>query len=142
MRIIAPAARPGPDPVEIPPGINLTADEAALWPQFASARAREDWREFDLILLAKLCKIEANIRRYQEILDKSGPIISNKRGTPIDNPLFRVVDTLQRQQLAIIRCLSLAQQGDARTMGARAYASRTFNNALQDDEDVLFARPN
>jgi len=127
--------------VEIPAGIELTDDEARLWPQFASARAHVDWRDFDLILLAKVVKLEANIRRYQAVLDKTGPIINNKRGTPIANPLFQIIDTLQRQQLAIIRTLSLNEQGDPRTLAARAAKSNKFAHAFKGDADGLFARP-
>src|SRR6185436_2725564 len=85
------------DPVEVPRHIELTEEEMRLWPQFASARARVDWREFDLILLSKVVKLEAEQRRVQAMLDKSGPIIKNPRGTPIPNPLLMIADSLARR---------------------------------------------
>ena len=113
-----------------------------LWPQFASARARVDWREFDLILLSKVVKLEAEQRRVQAMLDKSGPIIKNPRGTPIPNPLFMIADSLARRQLAIIRTLSLTAGVDPRTPQAHAAQVRTFNQFLNEDDDGLFAKPN
>jgi hypothetical protein len=127
--------------VEIPAGIELNADERALWPQFASARMRGDWREFDLLLLAKIVQLEVEIRATRAGIKAQGATIENRRGTPIDNPLYRVLDLLQRQQLALIRCLSLTKNGDPRTMGSRKFRGDKFKDALAFDDDGLFARP-
>ena len=48
----------------------------------------------DLILLAKIVRMEADIRVAQIELDAMGMMIENKRGTPIPNPLLSVIDTL------------------------------------------------
>ena len=41
--------------VPIPEGIELRSDkELVIWQQFTRARAREDWRDLDLILLSRL----------------------------------------------------------------------------------------
>jgi hypothetical protein len=130
------------EPVEVPKHIDLTEEEARLWPQFASARSRVDWREFDLILLSKIVKLEASARRYQTMLDQSGPIIRNKKGTPIVNPLLSIIDTITRQQMAIIRSLSLTAGADPRTNFGHAAQSRTFEQYLEGDDAELFARPN
>ena len=53
-------------------------------------RARSDWRDMDLILLAKIVKMEADIRAAQIELDAMGMMVENKRGTPIPNPLLPV----------------------------------------------------
>jgi hypothetical protein len=128
------------DPVQVPKHIDLTEEESKLWPQFASARSSVDWREFDLILLSKIVKLEASIRGYQQMLTGSGPIIRNKRGTPIVNPLISIIDTLTRQQMAIIRSLSMTAGADPRTNMGHAQAQRTFEQ-FADDADGLFARP-
>jgi hypothetical protein len=74
-------------------------------------------------LLAKVVRVEADIRKYQAMVDKIGPIMKNRRDTPVENPLIRVIDTYQRQQLAIIRSMSLNNQGvDARTLQSNATA--------------------
>jgi phage terminase small subunit len=60
-----------------------------------------------------MVNLEINIRRYNQELNENGVVIENKRGTPVENPLLRVVDTLQRQQLAMIRSLSLGVSSQA-----------------------------
>ena len=107
--------------VPLPMGVELRSDEElTIWGQFTRARAREDWRDMDLILLAKVVRIEADIRKHQHTLDRSGVLIKNKRETLIANPLLSVIDTLQRQQLSIIRSMSLNQQAsDPRTINSR-----------------------
>lgn len=112
--------------IQLPEGVELRSDEElVIWKQFTRARVKDAWRDFDLVLLAKSVRIEADIRKYQEMLDQAGAIIENQRGTPIENPLFRVIDTLQRQQLAIIRSMSLNQTGkDPRTLNDNAKAEK------------------
>ena len=106
--------------VALPEGVQLRSDEEIIiWDQFTRARAREDWRDMDLILLAKVVRMEADIRKHQETLDRSGVLIKNKRETLIPNPLISVIDTLERRQLAVIRSMSLNQQhSDPRTLNA------------------------
>lgn len=112
--------------IQLPEGVELrSVAETTIWRHFTRARAREAWRDFDLVLLAKAVRLEADIRKYQELLDSSGPLIKNQKGTLIENPMLRVIDTLQRQQLAIIRSMSLNQTGqDARTMNDSAKAEK------------------
>ena len=62
-----------------------------------------------LILLAKIAKMEPNIRAAQLKLDAVGIMVENKYGTQISNPLISVIDTLERRQLALIRSMSLNQ---------------------------------
>lgn len=107
--------------VELPAGVILRDEqEQIIWEQFTAVRAKDAWRDFDLVLLAKAVRLEADIRKIQLTLDKSGPVIKNKRETLVENPLLRVIDTLQRQQLAIIRSMSLNQTDtDPRTLNAQ-----------------------
>ena len=83
----------------------------------ASAHAKEDRCNIGSILLAKIVKIEADIRAAQVELDAVGMMVENKRGTQITNPLILVIDTLERRHLAAIRSMSLSQtaQNDARS---------------------------
>ena len=107
-----------------PDGVLLrNEEEIVIWKQFVKARSASDWRDMDLLLLAKVVRVEADIRKYQAMVDKIGPIMKNRRDTPVENPLIRVIDTYQRQQLAIIRSMSLNNQGvDARTLQSNATA--------------------
>lgn len=130
--------------IELPEGVELrTQDELIIWKHFTRARARDAWRDFDLVLLAKAVRLEADIRRYQAMLDSSGPLIKNKRETLIENPLLRVIDTLQRQQLAIIRSMSLNQTGlDARSINDAAKAEKEAFDALKNfGAESLLASP-
>ena len=135
------------DGVPLPQGVELRSDEEhVIWEQFTRARAREDWRDMDLLLLAKVVRMEADIRKHQDTLDRSGVLIQNKRGTLVANPLLAVIDTLQRQQMAVIRSMSLNQQAsDARTINGAAKASndaRQTINGFSDDGLIAMPRTN
>ena len=127
------------DETPVPEGVILRDDsEMVIWRQFTRTRASRDWRDFDLLLIAKAVRAESDIRRHQLILDKSGPLIKTERGTPIANPLLSVIDQLQRLQLAIIRSLSLAQtETDPRTKNAQGAAQAGFRNAINEMDDLI-----
>jgi hypothetical protein len=96
------------DRIPLPAGVELRSEaELIIWHQFTRARGRSDRRDMDLILLAKIVKMEVDIRAAQIELDAMGMMIENKRGTPIPNPFLSVIDTLERLQLAVIRSMSL-----------------------------------
>ena len=51
------------DAILPPAGVELRSDkEHLILSQVTRARAKEDWRDMDLILLAKIVKMEADIR--------------------------------------------------------------------------------
>lgn len=97
----------------------------------------------DLILLAKIVRMEADIRTAQTELDDVGMMVENKRGTPIPNPLLSVIDTLERRQLALIRSKSLNQTAsDPRTLNGFAKLETKARSAIAKVEaDDLIARP-
>jgi len=98
------------DAILPPAGVKQrSAKEHLIWSQFTRARAKSDWCDMDLILLAKIVRIEADIRAAQTELDAMGMMVENKRGTQIPHPLISVIDTLERRQLAVIRSMSLNQ---------------------------------
>jgi hypothetical protein len=127
--------------VQLPEGVELrTDDERIIWDQFTRARAREDWRDMDLLLLAKIVRMEADIRRYQHTLDVEGVMLTNQRGTQIVNPIISVIDTLERRQLAVIRSMSLNQQhSDPRTINASAKVAQNARAVIDDvgDDDLI-----
>ena len=99
------------DHATLPPAdVELRNDgEHLIRSQFKRARAKEDWRDMVLILLAKIVKMEADIRAAQVELYAASMMVENKRGTQIPNPLISVIDTLERRQLAMIRSMLLNQ---------------------------------
>jgi len=100
-----------------PDGVELRSnEERVIWHQFTKVRTKSDWRDFDLVILAKVVRLEADIRKYQKKVDSEGPTVTNARGTPVTNPMLTALCALQSQQLALIRNLSLSQSGsDPRT---------------------------
>jgi hypothetical protein len=133
------------DSVPLPQGVELRSDaEAVIWDQFTRARAREDWRDMDLLLLAKVVRMEADIRSYQSQVEAQGSIVENQRGTQIPNPLLAIIDTVERRQLAVIRSMSLNQQAsDPRTLNGSAKNVSNARAAVDDaSANGLIALPN
>ena len=122
------------DAILPPAGVELRSEkEHLIWNQFTRARAKSDWRDMDLILLAKIVKMEADIRAAQVELDAVGMMVENKRGTQIPNPLISVIDTLERRQLAVIRSMSLNQTvSDPRTINGTAKVEDKARAALKE----------
>lgn len=97
----------------IPDGITIQSDEEkTLWSQYTASRSHDLWREIDLLNIAKMVKLEMRIRNAEAILDEVGIVIENKRGTMVENPVVRVIDTFTRQHLAIFRSLGLGIASD------------------------------
>ena len=87
----------------------------------------------DLILLAKVVKMEAEIQKAQVDLDAVGMMVKHKLGTQIPNPLISVIDTLERRQLAVIRSMSLNQTAhDPRLINGTAKVESEARAALKD----------
>ena len=130
------------DSIPIPAGVVLRSDEElVIWSQFTSTRAPGDWRDFDLLIVAKSVRLEADIRKHQITLDEQGVTSSNERGTIVMNPMVTVIDGMQRQQLALIRSLSINQTGsDPRTLNAGGKAQGKLKAAIQDVDDLI-AKP-
>ncbi len=131
--------------IEPPEGITFeTEEKQTLWRQFTAARAPDAWREFDLLIIAKMVEIEINIRKHNKMIERTSAIIENKRGTMVENPLLRVVDTLQRQQLAMIRTLSLGVSSntacDLNRSGSKAQDKSDLNRISKGDVVSLLAR--
>lgn len=130
--------------VPLPDGVTLRDDdERVIWGQFSRARAREDWRDMDLILLTKIVKMESDIRKHQAALDETGVLLENKRGTMVANPLLTVIDMLERRQMAVIRSMSLNQQAsDPRTINASAKNETKARNIVKSvGVEGLIAKP-
>lgn len=122
-----------------PEGVELSEGEMLVWRQMV--QVRDDWEDFDLILLAKVVKLEVKIREWWDMVDKSGPMIRNKRETLIENPVLRSLGTIQHQQLAIITKMRIMEgRGDARTLNQKSSVPR-FNDANRQNVIDLIARP-
>ena len=120
--------------VPLPQGVTPRSEaEHTIWRQFTRARAKEDWRDMELILLAKIIKREADIRKAQIELAAVGMMAKNDRATQILNPLTSVIDTLERRQLAIIQSMSLNQTAhDPLTINGNAKVESKASAALKN----------
>ena len=122
------------DAILPPAGVKLRSDkEHLIWSHFTRERANEDWRDMDLILLAKVVKMEAEIQKAQVDLDAVGMMVKHKLGTQIPNALISVIDTLERRQLAVILSMSLNQTAhDPRLINGTAKVESEARAALKD----------
>ena len=125
--------------VALPAGVILRNEaEMVIWQQFTRARARDGWRDFDLLIVAKAVRLEADIRKHQQTLDAQGVTAENDRGTVVMNPMLTVIDSLQRQQLALIRSLSLNQQTqDPRTLNGQGKEQSKLRGAINSLDDLI-----
>ena len=127
------------DSVPVPEGVVLRDEsEMVIWRQFTKVRQPSDWRDFDLVLVAKMVRCEADIRHAQAMLSQSGPLVKTDRGTPIANPLIGIIDTYQRQQLAVVRSLSMTQtEVDPRTKNAAGLHLVKTNERMDALNDLI-----
>ena len=97
----------------------------------------------DLLLLAKVVRMEADIRKHQSDVDFQGWIVENARGTQIPNPLVAIIDTIERRQMAVIRSMSLNQMySDPRTINGAAKSVGNNRNVMDElSEGGLIAMP-
>ena len=130
------------DDVPLPSGVILRSeDEMIIWRQFTRARAFNDWRDCDLLIIEQAVKAKADIRKYQIELDKTGAILINERGTPVVNPLVSIVDTLTRQFLSLSRSISLMQtETDSRTKNAIGKKQNDFRNLIEANDGLIANR--
>ena len=119
-------------------GYQLSDEETEVWGEMITVR--EEWRNFDLILLVKIVRLEVKIKQWWTTLDKTGPMIRNPRGTLIENPILRSIDTLQRQQLSIITKMQLMTVADPRTLNKEAQ-HQDLNTIKEGNVLRLLARP-
>lgn len=114
--------------VPVPAGITLDDyEEIILWRQFTSARRKVDWRDYDLIIVSKMVKLEMEIRRLNKIVAREGATVEDRFGGEKENPALTARKTLQAQQLQLGGHISLGLGGKnaaSRNDGARRKPGR------------------
>ena len=114
-----------PEAIELPEGLTLrTKGEEVIWHQFTKQRAQSDWKPMDLSLLHKIVELEADLRKHKKRLDKEGVTLDIDGGKTYSNPLNVIIDTLMKQQLSLVRALSLTSKIDGRVLAKRAQAEQ------------------
>lgn len=127
------------EPPAPPDGYTLNKDELDVWYKMISVR--EEWRDFDLILMVKIVRIEVKLNQLWASFEKDGAMIENRRGTPIENPILRSMDTLQRQQLSIITKMQIMTVADPRTLNKESKSKKDLDEIKSGNALRLLARP-
>ncbi len=71
-----------PEPPEVA-GINLTADELAVYYNIVAAKANEDWTEIGLILAVQCAKTTVEIAKIRNDNIDTSPVNTNGRGAAV-----------------------------------------------------------
>lgn len=125
--------------LEIPAHVTLSPEALKFWPGITRARAREEWRDVDLVVAAQLAECQAMIELESASLRVEGTIQTNDRGTKVENPRNRVIQNLAQREMALMRTLLMGGKAaaDPRSFaGARKTeaAARRAREEIEDDE--------
>ena len=124
-----------------PPGhVSLSPDALKFWPGIIRARAREEWRDVDLVVAAQLAECQALIESESALLRTEGTLLDNGRGTTVENPRNRVIQNLAQREMALMRTLLMG--GKATGINPRSLegtrkveeAARKARKELEDDD--------
>ena len=131
--------------IDPPKWVNVPDDALPFWYSITRARAVDRWTEPDLEMAAELARTKWRIEETNKVLAVEGDIVKNDRGTPIENPRNRLLETLTRRTIALSRALHVhaeATVGEAREqrkVNAAQGKARKTTESVQDDD--LIAKP-
>ena len=94
----------------ITPQQPLTAAGQRYFEDLVASRAKNDWSRADVLALTRIAMWLERSDILQKQLDAEGPVAVTERGTPIVNPKFQLVDTLERRIIMAIAKLSIHAQ--------------------------------
>lgn len=131
--------------VEPPDWVTVPKDALPFWYSVTRTRPPEHWTEPDLELAAELARTKARIEETNKVLAVEGDIVVNERGTPIENPRNRLLETLTRRAIALSRMLHVhaeATVGESKdTRKANSAHNKAKQTAKSADDDGLIAMP-
>ena len=112
--------------------------EVDLWEYITQARSLDDWRYVDLMMIWKWVKMECELLKQQEELDKEGVVVQGARGGPIENPRVRIMHLYEQRQLSIFRALSLnITKSDPRVVKKNAANEQKAHRIIEAADDLL-----
>lgn len=128
--------------IAVPLHVQLSESAMRFWGGITRARAREEWREVDLVVAAQLAECQALIEQESVMLREEGTLSTNDKGTKVENPRNRVIQNLAQREMALMRTLLMGGKAaaDPRSFaGARkAEASaRKIREELEEDDELL-----
>lgn len=124
-----------------PEHVKITPDAMNYWKGIITARARDEWTEVDLVVVAQLAQCQCDMAEQDIALREEGSIVKNDRGTQIMNPRATLMENLARREMALMRTLRLGGHagGDARDDVKRRSIQKQSENLRKEleDEDLL-----
>jgi hypothetical protein len=128
--------------LEVPAHCTLSEAAVKFWGGITRARAREEWREVDLVVAAQLAECQAMIESESALLRVEGTLATNDRGTVVENPRNRVIQTLAAREMALMRTLLMGGKAaaDPRSFaGARRVEAQARKVREELEGDSLLA---
>ena len=131
-----------PPPASYP----LSPEAMEFWPAIMRMRARDQWREGDLVFAAQLCECQYEIKHNMQYIRAEGDVVwvERKGGpSPVPNPRIAMVAQYRSGQLALVRTLLLGGTtgGADKRNGAGAVRNETAARAaaaqVEAEEDLL-----
>lgn len=129
--------------IEPPAHSPLRSEDLPFWEDITRARAKDTWSKLDLVLAVNLARTLADIEKAQRQLDAEGFVIENARGTMVENPMFRVLETLKRAATTLSKHLQVhshATNGPSRNLKPGSAAQRAAESVMggvQDDDGLI-----
>lgn len=123
--------------IEIPDFVEeaLRDEDRNMFYAFLRARSRNvGFNELELLLLVRIARLETEIAKLQDMVDRSGYLVNNKRGTLVPNPILTPLDGMIRQQLSMITKLSL-------TAGQNIDPKTIRQSALEEKDAIDMLTP-
>lgn len=116
------------------------ANDWAMYSKLLQQRSHDDWTQSDLISLANLAKLQADLVKEHDKLRLEGLIVlGGKNGTvQIQNPRSRVVHDLNSSINSLARRLGLTSMSvaDKRSGANRGKLERRARDVLTPDDDT------
>lgn len=131
--------------IQPPEWVNVPDEAVNFWRSITRARAADRWNDVDLENAAELARTKARIEKLNLEIEEEGDIIKNDKGTPIENPKHRLLETLTRRVVALSRMLQVhaeATQGKSRDqVESNKGAEKSRKAAQKTEQDNLLAGP-
>ena len=122
--------RPG-----VPAAFKDNSPEADMWRSIVSAETPDWFNAGDLPLLEAFCRATINYRKVTLQCTDAPFVVIGGHNNPIQNPIYRVQDTLSKQMAQLASKLRLAQS--SRVTGHQAASKARNNNNNNPTESGL-----
>ncbi len=111
--------------IPVPVGYSFSSEvDLAVWSHYTSLRLASDWRDTDLLALAKCVVYEKDIREASAIIDRDGIMVDKvaRDGSVVgeeEHPASKARNSMVNQLINLQRSMSINQlDSDARTLNA------------------------